>query len=112
MPSAASSEMDPEEMASMPVVRSHAPSRMMEPLPNCFSICPRARSIARDFSVFSSAILFFLFYVRVLFALMLFAIRSVLHKSQFFTDKSVELIRACGFPREGAHAFAVALLAR
>ena len=56
MPSATSSESDPEEMASMPVVRSHAPRRMMDPLPNCFSICERARSMARDFSVLSSGI--------------------------------------------------------
>src|SRR5436190_19426094 len=103
MPSAASREMDPEEMASIPVVRSHAPSRMMDPLPNCFSICERARSIARVFSVFSSAILFFL--LNFLFTFLLFACRSVLHEAQFFTDKPVELIWACGFPREGAHAF-------
>jgi hypothetical protein len=29
---------------------------MMDPLPNCFSICARARSIALFFSAFSSAI--------------------------------------------------------
>ena len=89
----------------MPVVRSHAPRRMMEPLPNCFSICERARSMARDFSVLSSgiAVLPFLFTLESAGA-------SVLHETDFFTDKSVELIRAGSIPREAGHAFAIALL--
>ena len=46
-PSAASKEMEPVEMAAMGTT-SLLPRRMMEPLPNCFSICESAKSIARE----------------------------------------------------------------
>src|SRR3989442_1908130 len=69
-PRAASRESDPDEIASSAALLSMPPSRMMEPLPNCFSICDTARSRARDFSVRSSAI-------RVLSALWLSAFVSL-----------------------------------
>ena len=37
----------PVGMTAMGTMASLFPSRMMEPLPNCFSICERANSIAR-----------------------------------------------------------------
>src|SRR5215470_7511753 len=49
-PSAASKEIAPVEMTEIGTIASFEPSRMIDPLPNCFSICERARSIARDFS--------------------------------------------------------------
>src|SRR5690348_4095762 len=55
-PSAASKEMAPVEITEMGTTASLLPRRMIEPLPNCFSICETARSIARTFSVRSSAI--------------------------------------------------------
>src|SRR5208283_3470856 len=54
-PSAASNEMDPVEITEMGTTASLVPSFMIEPLPNCFSICEIATSTARLFSVFSSA---------------------------------------------------------
>ena len=54
-PSAASKEMLPVEITAMGTMGPLLPSRMMEPLPNCFSICEMAVSTARVFSVFSSA---------------------------------------------------------
>ena len=54
-PSAASKEIAPVEITEMGTTAPLLPSFMMEPLPNCFSICVMARSIARLFSVFSSA---------------------------------------------------------
>src|SRR6266849_4724366 len=44
-PSAASKEMAPVGITAMGTI-SFEPSRMMEPLPNCFSICANAKSIA------------------------------------------------------------------
>jgi len=55
-PRAASNEIDPVEITAMGTMASLLPNRMMEPLPNCFSICESARSIARVFSCLSSAI--------------------------------------------------------
>src|SRR5438552_16148812 len=55
-PRAASKLMAPVEMTEMGRT-SLEPRRMMEPLPNCFSICASARSIAL---LFSSAIGFLL----------------------------------------------------
>ena len=55
-PSAASNEMEPVEITAMGTTASLLPSRMMEPLPNCFSMPDIARSMARFFSVLSSAI--------------------------------------------------------
>src|SRR6185436_10000847 len=51
MPSAASTEMDPVEMVGT-ACTACAPRRITEPLPNCFSICPRVapRARARSFS--------------------------------------------------------------
>src|SRR2546426_12130004 len=60
-PRAASSESEPDEIASRAAVLSMPPRRMMEPLPNCFSICDTARSRALLFSVLSSAIGCFLY---------------------------------------------------
>src|SRR6185437_11266504 len=54
-PSAESNEMEPVEITAMGTIASLLPSRMMEPFPNCFSICDNARSIARVFSALSSA---------------------------------------------------------
>ena len=45
-PRAASKEMAPVEITDMGTMASFEPSRMMEPLPNCFSICENARSTA------------------------------------------------------------------
>src|ERR1700691_3204964 len=45
-PSAASKEMDPVEITAMGTIASFDPRRMIEPLPNCFSICAKANSIA------------------------------------------------------------------
>ena len=47
-PSAASNEIDPVEMTEMGTIASLLPRRMMEPFPNCFSICERASSTARE----------------------------------------------------------------
>src|SRR4029077_13733627 len=44
------------EITAMGIIASLLPRRMMEPLPNCFSICESARSIALVFSCLSSAI--------------------------------------------------------
>src|SRR5215813_1604393 len=54
-PSAASNEIDPVEMTEIGTTASLVPSFMMEPFPNCFSICEMAVSTARFLSVFSSA---------------------------------------------------------
>src|SRR5581483_9736248 len=45
-PRAASNEIAPVEMTEMGTMASLDPKRMIEPLPNCFSICEKARSIA------------------------------------------------------------------
>ena len=45
-PSAMSSDSDPVETASTSGMAPGSPSRMTEPLPNCFSICPRAAASA------------------------------------------------------------------
>src|ERR1700683_2743893 len=45
-PSAASKEIAPVEITAMGTMASFDPRRMIEPLPNCFSICANARSIA------------------------------------------------------------------
>src|SRR5215813_12149802 len=55
-PRAASKEMEPVEITEIGTIASLFPSRMMDPLPNCFSICDSARSIALFFSALSSAI--------------------------------------------------------
>ena len=59
-PSAASKEIEPVLIVEIGTIASLLPRRMIEPLPNCFSICESARSIARDFrqprGTFSSAI--------------------------------------------------------
>src|ERR1051326_9046634 len=47
-PKAASSEIDPLEMTLTGTSASFEPSRRIEPLPNCFSIWPRAVSKARE----------------------------------------------------------------
>ena len=52
-PSALSSEMEPVEIAETGTMASFDPSRTMEPLPNCFSICPSVRLSVRERS-FSS----------------------------------------------------------
>src|SRR5689334_664987 len=49
-PRAASKEMAPVEITEIGTIASLLPRRMIDPLPNCFSICDNARSIARDFS--------------------------------------------------------------
>jgi len=54
-PRAASSERDPVGMAGTSTF-SRLPRRMIEPLPNCLSICARAASIALARSFLSSAI--------------------------------------------------------
>ena len=46
MPSAKSMLMAPVEIASVGAMAFRWPSRMIEPLPNCFSICPTATSSA------------------------------------------------------------------
>src|SRR5258708_19690442 len=56
-PRARSKEMEPVDITAMGTMASLFPSRMMEPLPNCFSIFASARSIALLFSPFSSAII-------------------------------------------------------
>ena len=43
------------EITEIGTIASFVPSRMIEPLPNCFSICDKASSIARFRSVRSSA---------------------------------------------------------
>src|SRR5215510_1723573 len=100
-PKAASRESEPDEIASSAAVLSIPPSRMIEPLPNCFSICDTARSRARDFSVRSSAIC-----VDPLFSPLRTAL--ALQQEQFFTDKCVELVRAGRILGKTAHAFAIA----
>src|SRR5579862_353012 len=45
-PSAASKEMAPVGITAIGTMASFDPNRMIEPLPNCFSICENARSIA------------------------------------------------------------------
>src|ERR1700722_10808700 len=45
-PRAASKEMEPVEMTEMGPMASLAPRRMTEPLPNCFSSCESAVSMA------------------------------------------------------------------
>src|SRR5579872_1821756 len=54
IPRAASKEMEPVEMNAIGTMASLAPSRMIEPRPNCFSIWDSARSMAFDLSTFSS----------------------------------------------------------
>ena len=49
-PSATSTPIDPEEIELM-AANSFAPRRMIEPLPNCRSICVRAVSAAFNLSV-------------------------------------------------------------
>ena len=49
--------MEPVGMLAMTATASFWPSRMIEPLPNCFSIWPMAISIARARSLLSSAML-------------------------------------------------------
>src|SRR3954463_598159 len=46
IPSAASNEIAPVEITDMGTMASFEPSRMIDPLPNCFSICAKARSTA------------------------------------------------------------------
>ncbi len=46
--------MEPVEMESMGPMVFFWPRRMIEPLPNCFSICPTAMSMARVRSFWSS----------------------------------------------------------
>ena len=55
-PSAQSRLIDPVEIAGIGAMASLPPSRMIEPLPNCFSICPTASStaFARSLSTRSS----------------------------------------------------------
>jgi len=55
-PSAASNEMQPVEIDCTPAVSIRSPRRMMDPLPNCFSICVKAMSIALFLLTRSSAI--------------------------------------------------------
>src|SRR5712691_2930294 len=45
-PKAASNEIAPVEITEMGTIASFDPSRMIDPLPNCFSICETANSIA------------------------------------------------------------------
>src|SRR5208282_4118862 len=45
-PSAASNEIAPVEITEMGTIASFDPNRMIDPLPNCFSICETASSIA------------------------------------------------------------------
>src|SRR5580704_4015059 len=45
-PRAASNEIAPVEITEMGTIASFDPRRMIEPLPNCFSICETANSIA------------------------------------------------------------------
>src|ERR1700691_6646880 len=45
-PSAASNEIAPVEITEIGTIASFDPNRMIEPLPNCFSICETANSIA------------------------------------------------------------------
>src|SRR5580704_14366173 len=45
-PKAASNEIAPVGITAMGTIASFEPKRMIEPLPNCFSICAKARSIA------------------------------------------------------------------
>src|SRR5438552_47371 len=100
-PRAASRESDPDEIASNAALLSMPPSRMMDPLPNCFSICDTARSRARLFSVLSSAI-------NVLSSPM----SSASNQKQFVADDSIELVRAGRILGKAAHAFAVAAFTR
>src|SRR2546428_5813284 len=100
-PRAASRESDPDETASKGGLLSMPPSRMMDPLPNCFSICDTARSRARLFSVLSSAI-------NVLSSPM----SSASNQKQFVADDSIELVRAGRILGKAAHAFAVAAFTR
>src|SRR5262245_31645485 len=46
-PSAASNEIAPVEITEIGTIASFEPNRIIEPLPNCFSICANAKSIAR-----------------------------------------------------------------
>src|SRR5437899_1882657 len=105
-PRAASSEIEPDEIASRAAVLSMPPRRMMDPLPNCFSICDTARSRARLFSVLSSAI-------RDPFCFLLGPLRRLaLHEEKFVADESVELVRAGRISGKAAHAFAIAAFPR
>ena len=56
MPRAASNEIEPVEMVCTPTGSGRSPSRMIDPLPNCFSIWPSAISIALLLLFRSSAI--------------------------------------------------------
>src|SRR5437660_107411 len=127
-PRAASRDSDPDEIASSAALLSMPPSRMMEPLPNCFSICDTARSRARLFSVLSSGMSVLSFKPRIN-GLLGFNPRNPrnpwlsfplfrplgtlsLHQEQFIADESVELVRAGRILGKTAHAFAVASFAR
>src|SRR4029077_14920172 len=103
-PRAASSEIDPDEIASRAALLSILPRRMMDHLPNCFSVCDTARSRARLFSVLSSAIKSFLLLASLLcpFGTLRF------YERQLVADESVELVRAGRIPGKDAHAFAIA----
>src|SRR5579883_3256038 len=46
-PSAASNEIEPVEMVETGATASLLPRRIIDPLPNCFSICESASSTAR-----------------------------------------------------------------
>src|SRR3954470_7106904 len=94
--------MDPDEIASSARLGSMLPRRMMEPLPNCFSICENARSIALLFSVLSSAI----------FPLFRPLEISVLNEAEFFANQSVELVGASGFLGETPYPLAVSRFTR
>src|SRR2546423_13292165 len=52
-PSAASNEIEPVEITETGTIASFDPRRRIEPLPNCFSIWPRAFSKARERSLSS-----------------------------------------------------------
>src|ERR1019366_5539257 len=58
VPRAASMAMEPVEMTETGTMASFEPSRTIEPLPNCFSICPKVCSSARARSFSSMAIQF------------------------------------------------------
>src|SRR2546428_4605171 len=97
-------------MASSAAVLSIPPRRMIEPLPNCFSICDTARSRARDFSVRSAAI--GSFRLRMVYSFCPLRTGLAFQQEQFFTDESVELVRAGRILGKTAYAFAIAGLPR
>src|SRR5437763_3746722 len=113
MPSAASSDREPEGIASSAALLSMPPRRMMDPLPNCFSICDTAKSRARDFSVRSSAITSFQFLAgkkaqrscASWWLISFYPLRTTLafQQEQLFADKRVELVRAGRILGKAAH---------